>query len=86
MGKGEAIAFVLLCVAALIMGKLEHRKFSEYGLPLRQVLRKDFWFGSLLGFGAISGTLLTMFLLHGFRITGLALHGQQFCPRSSGGA
>jgi uncharacterized protein len=75
MGGSEAIAFVLLCVAALIMAKIEHRKFSEYGLPLRQALRKDFWIGCLAGFLAISGTLLTMFLLHGFRVTGLALHG-----------
>jgi membrane protease YdiL (CAAX protease family) len=75
MGESEAIALLFLCIAALVMGKLEHRKFSEYGLPLRQALRKDFWIGSLLGLLAISGTLLTMFLLHGFRITGLALHG-----------
>jgi membrane protease YdiL (CAAX protease family) len=75
MIKGEGIAFLLICVATLIMGKLEHRKFSEYGLPLRQALRKDFWVGALSGFLAISGTLFTMFLLHGFRITGFALHG-----------
>jgi membrane protease YdiL (CAAX protease family) len=75
MGSSEAITLLALCIAALVMGKLERRKFSEYGLPLRQALRKDFWFGSLLGVSAISGTLLAMFLLHGFRITGLALHG-----------
>jgi CAAX protease family protein len=75
MSKSEAIAFLLLCVATLIMGKIEGRKFSEYGLSLRQALRKDFWVGSLIGFLALSGTLFTMFLFHGFRITGLALHG-----------
>lgn len=75
MSKSEAIAFLLLCVTTLIMGKIEGRKFSEYGLSLRQALRKDFWVGSLIGFLAISGTLFTMFLFHGFRITGLALHG-----------
>jgi membrane protease YdiL (CAAX protease family) len=75
LGSNDAIAILVLCVATLIMGKLEHGKFSEYGLPLRQALRKDFWFGSLLGFLGLSGTLLIMFLLHGFRITGLALHG-----------
>lgn len=75
MGKGQAIAFLLLCVATLIMGKIEGRKFSEYGLSLRQALRRDFWVGSLIGFLALSGTLFTMFLLHGFRVTGLALHG-----------
>jgi membrane protease YdiL (CAAX protease family) len=75
MSKSEAIAFLLLCVVTLIMGKIESRKFSEYGLSLRQALRKDFWVGSLIGFLAISGTLFTMFLFHGFRVTGLALHG-----------
>ena len=75
MGATEAISLLVLCAAALIMGKLEHRNFSEYGLPLRKALGKDFWVGSCMGFLAISGTLLTMFLLDGFRITGLALHG-----------
>jgi uncharacterized protein len=75
MGGSEAITLLFLCIAALAMGKLEHRKFGEYGLPLRRALRKDFWVGSLTGLLAISGTLLTMFLLHGFRVTGLAIHG-----------
>jgi len=75
MGGSEAIAMLFLCIAALVMGKLEHRKFSEYGLPLPQALGKDFWIGSLSGFLAISRTLLAMFLLRGFRVTGLALHG-----------
>ncbi|MGB8543527.1 MAG: CPBP family glutamic-type intramembrane protease [Candidatus Acidiferrales bacterium] len=75
MGGSEAITLLVLCVAALVMGKIEHRKFGEYGLPLRLALRKDFWVGSLIGFSAISGTLLTIFLLHGFRVSGLALHG-----------
>jgi membrane protease YdiL (CAAX protease family) len=76
MGGSEAITLLFLCGAALIMGKLEHRKFSEYGLPLRKSLGRDFRIGSFLGFLAISGTLLTMFLFHGFRIIGLALHGK----------
>jgi len=75
MGGSEALTLLFLGIAALVMGKLEHRKLAEYGLPLRLALKKDFWVGSLIGFSAISGTLLTIFLLHGFRITGLALHG-----------
>jgi hypothetical protein len=75
LGGSEAVAFLLLCVATLIMGRIEHRKFSEYGLALRQALRKDFWVGCLSGFFAISATLLAMFVLHGFKITGLALRG-----------
>jgi CAAX protease family protein len=76
LGGSEAVAVLALCIAALIMGRIEHRKFSEYGLPWRQALGKDFWSGALWGFVALSGTLLTIFLLHGFRITGLALHGR----------
>lgn len=75
MFTSEGMAFVLLCVAALVMGRIEHRKFSEYGLPLRLALGRDLWIGLGSGFLAISGTLLTMFLFHGFQITGLALHG-----------
>jgi uncharacterized protein len=75
MVESEAIAMLILYGAALIMGKLEHREFAEYGLPLRQAMGKDFWIGVVTGFLTISGTLLAMFLLHGFRVTGLALHG-----------
>lgn len=75
LGGSEAIAFLILCAAASIMGKVEHRKLGEYGLPWRYAFRRDFWKGSLWGLLAISGTLLAMFLLHGFHITGLALHG-----------
>jgi hypothetical protein len=46
MGESEAITLLFLFGAALIMAKLEHRKFSEYGLPLRKALGKDFWIGS----------------------------------------
>jgi hypothetical protein len=75
MGGSEALTLLFLCIAAMAMGKIEHRKLGEYGLPLRLALRKDFWVGSLIGFSAISGTLLTIFLLHGFHINGLAIHG-----------
>lgn len=76
MGASEAIMLALLCLATLVMGRIENHKFGEYGLPLRQAFSKDFWIGCLSGFLAISGTLLAMFLFHGFRITGFALHGK----------
>jgi len=73
--QGFSIAFLFLCVSALVMSKIEGRKFSDYGLPPRQALGKDFWIGSFSGLVAISGALAGIFLLHGFRITGLAVHG-----------
>jgi membrane protease YdiL (CAAX protease family) len=75
MGGSEAIAFLIIFFAALVMAKIERRKFRDYGLPMAQALGKDFWKGALWGFLAISGTLLGIFALHGFRVTGLALHG-----------
>ncbi len=75
MFRIEGIVFLLLCAATWIMGRIEHRKFSDYGLPLRKALSKDLSFGLLSGFLAISGTLLAMFMLGGFHVTGLALHG-----------
>jgi uncharacterized protein len=72
---GELGAFLAVCAATLIMGKIEHRKFREYGLPLRLALGKDFWIGAGTGFLALSGTLLSISLMHGFRVTRLALHG-----------
>jgi hypothetical protein len=76
MGASEAIVFALLCLATLVMGRLENRKFSEYGLPLRQALGKDFWIGCLSGFLAING----------FRITGFALHGKAILSALTGWA
>jgi uncharacterized protein len=75
MGWSTGMAFGLVCIATFVMSKIERRKFSDYGLSARQAFGKYFWTGCLWGFLAISGTLLAMFLLHGFRITGLALHG-----------
>jgi membrane protease YdiL (CAAX protease family) len=76
MGGSEAIAFLIICFAALVMAKIERRRFREYGLPITKAFGKDFCKGALWGFLALSGTLLGIFLLHGFRITGLALHGR----------
>jgi uncharacterized protein len=71
----EIVTLIIVLAAAFIMSRIEHRKLSEYGLPFRQFMGKNLWIGLLAGFAAISATLLTIFLLHGFRITGLALHG-----------
>jgi hypothetical protein len=33
LGGSEAVAVLALCIAALVMGRIEQSKFSEYGLP-----------------------------------------------------
>lgn len=75
MGGTEAVAFAILCAAAGVMAKIEHKNFGDYGLPPRLALQKDFFKGALSGFLAISGTLGIIFLAHGFHIVGWALHG-----------
>ena len=75
LSTAEAIFLAYALIATFVMMRIEHRKFSDYGLPLNLALRKNFWKGTLWGFLAISGTLLAIFLLHGFRITALNIHG-----------
>jgi len=75
-GISEAVIFLLTSSAALIMARIERRKYGQYGLPVKSAFRQDFWIGTLAGFLAISACLLGIFALHGFRLTGLAIHGR----------
>jgi membrane protease YdiL (CAAX protease family) len=75
LGITESSILVVSVIAALIMTKIERRKFSQFGLPLRGALGKDFWKGSVWGFLSISAALLGIFAFHGFHVTGLAIHG-----------
>jgi len=76
LGATEGTLFAFAVIAALIMTRIEHRKFGQYGLPLRSALGKDFWIGLLVGFAAITTCLLGISTFHGFRITGAAIHGK----------
>jgi uncharacterized protein len=75
IGSFEMTLFVLASLSALIMAKIERRKWGQYGLPLAGALGGNFWKGTLWGFVSINGTLLVIFALHGFRVTGLNIHG-----------
>ena len=68
----EAVLFLFPAIAALIMARIEHRKFGDYGLPLASAFKKNFWIGTAAGFASISGCLLGIFLLHGFHLSGWA--------------
>jgi len=71
----EGSIFLLSAAAALIMSRIEHRKFGVYGLPARFAFGRNFWIGALVGFVAISGCLLGISVFHGFRLTGMAIRG-----------
>jgi hypothetical protein len=72
----DGAILVFSATAALIMSRIERRKWGEYGLPASSAFGRNFWIGLLVGFTAISGTLLAIFSLHGFHLTGLAIHGR----------
>jgi membrane protease YdiL (CAAX protease family) len=74
LSDGGILVFTAL--GALILSRIERRKWGEYGLPARSAFGRDFWTGLVIGFGSISGTLLIIFSFHGFHLTGLAIHGQ----------
>ncbi len=71
----EGSLLLLAVIPALIMARIERRKFGQYGLPVRFAFGKDFWIGILVGFLSISACLLAIFALHGFHLTGIATHG-----------
>jgi membrane protease YdiL (CAAX protease family) len=71
----DGAIFLFTGLAALIMGRIEHRSWGQYGLPVRFAFRQNFWLGTLVGFLAISTSLFAIFALHGFHLTGLAVHG-----------
>jgi len=71
----EGVTFLFAVIASAIMARIEHRRWSQYGLPVLSAFGKDFWIGGIIGFVSISGCLLGMFALGGFRVTGLGIHG-----------
>jgi CAAX protease family protein len=72
----DGTIFLFSGLAALIMSRIERRKWGEYGLPVRCAFRKHFWLGTVVGFLAISASLFAIFALHGFHVAGLAIHGK----------
>jgi membrane protease YdiL (CAAX protease family) len=80
----DGAIFVFTGIAALIMSRIEHRKWGQYGLPVRLAFRQHFWLGTIVGFLAISASLLAIFALHGFHLTGLAIHGKTILTATAG--
>lgn len=72
---GEGIFFVFVVFATLVMAKMEHRKFGDYGLPFHNVFRGRFWQGAAVGFAAISALLFFMREIGVFQFGAVGLHG-----------
>ena len=69
----ETFTFGIVLIATAIMGKFEHRRFADYGLPPRKALGKQFWAGALWGFVMLSFIVAMMAATHAYSPGGLAL-------------
>jgi membrane protease YdiL (CAAX protease family) len=66
LGAQEGLAALCSIAAALIMSRLERRRFGDYGMPLRQAFGKNFWLGTVWGIAAISALMLVIRELGGY--------------------
>ena len=62
----EGMAALCAIGAALFLGSLERRRFSDYGMPLAQALGKNFWLGIVWGIATVSALMLVIRLLGGY--------------------
>jgi len=71
----EVMDFLIFLLASWIMGRIEGKTISDYGLPWRKMFRVQFWQGVLLGFASITGLLGAMRAAGVFYFGSIALHG-----------
>jgi len=66
LGTQEGLAALCSIVAALIMSRLEQRRFGDYGMPLRWAFGKNFWLGAVWGIAAITALMLVIAAFGGY--------------------
>jgi uncharacterized protein len=71
----ELGAFVAVAIPAVVMGRIEKRRFGDYGLPWRGAFGKLFWVGVGWGVVAISFLMLMIGGAGDFSLGRIALHG-----------
>jgi uncharacterized protein len=71
----ETVLVAAVVVPALIMARIEKRRFSTYGLPRQYAFGKLFWIGGLWGIVSLTGLMVCLRGAHVFYFGTLALHG-----------
>jgi membrane protease YdiL (CAAX protease family) len=71
----ELAGLLQVLIATWVMARIEHRRFADYGIPVRNAFGGDFWVGSAWGFGSTALLMGLIGAFGGYRITGLAVHG-----------
>ncbi len=72
---GEIALMLTAIVPGLAMARLEGRPFGDFGLPVRQAFRRNFWVGTAWGIASLSLLLLVIRVAGGYSFGSLALHG-----------
>jgi uncharacterized protein len=71
----EFALFVSAVLPALLLARIEQRRWGVYGLPVKQAFRGRFWIGAVWGIGSVSLLLLALRGVGAFDFGSLALHG-----------
>lgn len=72
---GDWVAtFIPVIIATLVMMRIERRTLSDYYIPVRGLLGKNFWIGAAWGIAAVSLLIGLIALFGGYRVAALALH------------
>jgi membrane protease YdiL (CAAX protease family) len=71
----DAIALFSTLAGTVVMGHIEHRKLSDYGLPGRNTFGREFWFGAVFGFLSATTLILLIYFAGGYSFGSIALHG-----------
>jgi len=71
----EGALFAAVVVPALVMARIEHRRFGMYGLAREDAFGKLFWIGGLWGLISLTALMVCLRGAHVFYFGTLALHG-----------
>jgi len=72
----ETQALVLVLFATWIMSRIEHRRFTQYGIPsVRQSFSREFWSGVVWGIASSGAVICLIAAFGGYRVNGFAIHG-----------
>ena len=73
--ENEIVPFLIILFSSWVMSRIEHRRLADYGLPVREAFRSQFWQGILMGFVSITTLLVSMRLAGVFSFGTIVLHG-----------
>ena len=72
---GDISILIAVLIATFIMSRIEDSSFRDYYIPSNVFVERQFWKGLLWGFLAVSLLIGLIAVFHGYRITGVAIHG-----------